>query len=302
MLILLVVGALVTVPVLQLITTNLKARAMYGQFINEDYAADASTHYALWKLRWDPEFAPRLEIGVTSETLYVTINGVTAESTVTAEATEIMSGFALIDHQIKPTKEVIPIIAEPNVATTFTYTITLERLEPDDVSFDPLESIKDAMDAGFVYVPNSSELDGVPFNDNDLTILAEPVIITPQDSLEWSTIADEDSMVEQDVPTQNYGTDPTMDVSSGLPGSNNTSRSFLKFDVSSIPAGADIVLQSATLRLWANSYPAVTRTYDIHTVTEDWAEGTVNWNNQSAVVADASALTSTPDNTNTPME
>ena len=40
-LILLVVGALLTVPILQLVDTNLKARMMYGQFINEDYAADA---------------------------------------------------------------------------------------------------------------------------------------------------------------------------------------------------------------------------------------------------------------------
>jgi len=302
-LILLVVGALVIVPVLQLGYTNLKARTIYGQFIKDDYAADAANEYILWKLRWDPEFAPSLAFGVPSPQEYVTINGVTANSSVTAEASEeLLSGFALIDHQIKPTKTVTPTTAEPDVPTTFTYTITLQRLEPDDAEFDPLQSIIDAMDAGFVYLPNSSVLDGVPFDDDDLTILEQPVTVEPTGLLTWSDIADEDAMVRQDVPTQNYGADLTMDVSSGLPSSNVTDLSFLKFDLTGLPEGDDIIIQAATLRLWAESYPYVTRTYDVHLVTENWTDSSINWNNQPAVAAAATASSATPNDIGTPME
>ncbi len=234
-LILLVVGTLVTVPILQLASTNLKSRMMYGQFINEDYAMDAANDYALWKLRWEPGYAANLTFGVPSDPIIVTLNGVTANTTVTAQATESLSGFGLINHQIKPTKTVTPTTAPAGVPTTFTYTITMQRLEPDDDLFDPLDRVKDGMDEGFVYVPNSSELDGVPFDDDDLTILAEPVIVAPRNTISWSTIADEDSMVRQDAPAQNYGASLTMDVSSGLPSSNVTDWSFLKFDISSLP-------------------------------------------------------------------
>ena len=302
-LILLVVGALVTVPVLQLVSANLTARMMYGEFIKEDYAADAATYYALWKLKYDTVFTASLTFGEPSEPLYVTINGVTANSTVTSEASEgWMSGYGLIDHQIKPTKEVTPTTALPGVPTTFTYTITLERLEPDDELFYPLESIKDAMDAGFVYVPNSSVLDGVPFNDNDLTILEQPVIVSTVNSSSWSNIADEDAMVREDSPAQNYGAALTMDVSSGLPSSNTAARSFVKFDITSLSIPSGAVLSSATLRLRATSYPNATRTYEIHRVTEDWTEGTVNWSNTPAVAAVAVGRAPTPSDSATPME
>ena len=299
-LILLVVGALVTVPVLQLVDTNLRARMNFGEFIKEDYAAEAALEYSLWKLRWDPGFASSLEIGVTSETLYVTINGVTANATITAEATEVLSGFGLIDHQIKPTKTVTPTTAPPYVQETFTYTITLERLEPDDDLFIPLQSIKDGTDAGFQYVLNSSKLDGVPFDDDDLSILAEPVIIAPRIFLPWSTIAHDDSMVRQDAPAQNYGANLTMDVSSGGSG-NETDWSFVKFDISSLPT-EEINLRAATLRLWAVSYPDVTRTYDVHLVTDNWTESSVNWTDQPSVNALASASADTASATSTPME
>ncbi len=298
-LILLVVGTMVTVPALQLVETNLRARMNFEEFIKEDYASEAATEYALWKLRWDPGFASSLPFGVQSDPLYVTINGVTAHATVTAEASETLSGFSLIDHQIKPTKTVTPTTAIPGIPTTFTYTITLERLEPDDELFDPLQSIKDGTDEGFVYVPNSSKLDGVPFDDDDLTILAEPVIITPQNFIPWSAIADEDSMVRQDAPAQNYGDNLTMNVSSG--GSGETDWSFLKFDISSLPA-AGTVVQSAILRLWAVSYPDVTRTYDVHLVADNWTEGSITWNSQPSVNATAAASSDTADSIITPME
>ena len=301
-LILLVVGSLMIVPFLQLTNTVLKGRMMYAQFIKEDYATDAAIEYSLWRLNWEPGFTDDWTVG-DNVTFEFTLNGVTANITITMHTTEWLSGEGLErDQQIKMTKVVTPATALPNVATTFTYTITMQRLEPDDALFNPVESVKDATDAGFVYVPNSSELDGVPFDDDDLTILAEPLIVYPQGTFEWSALAVEDSMVRQVAPTQNYGSSLTMDVSSGLPSSNLTARSFLKFDVSSIPLGEDIIIQSATLRLWAESYPDATRVYDLHLVTDNWTENSVIWDSQPAVAATAAASSPTPSDVNTPME
>ena len=176
-LILLAVGSLMIVPFLQLTYTVLKGRMMYAQFIKEDYAADAAIEYSLWRLNWEPGFTDNWTVG-DNITFEVTLNGVTANITIIMHTTEWLSGEGLEgDHQVKLTKEVTPTTALPGEATTFTYIITVLRLEPDDAIFVPLQSIKDGMDEGFVYVPDSSELDGVPFDDDDLTILQERVII-----------------------------------------------------------------------------------------------------------------------------
>ena len=46
----------------------------------------------------------------------------------------------------------------------------------------------------------------------------------------------------------------------------------MKFDLSSIPAGATI--ESATLQLYMTTAPDVSRTYDAHCLTANWTEGT----------------------------
>jgi len=299
-LILLAVGSLMIVPFLQLTHTVLKGRMMYAQFIKEDYAVDAAIEYSLWRLNWESGFADNMTVG-DNATFEVTLNGVTANITITMHTIEWLSGEGLEGkHQVKLTKEVTPATALPDVPTTFTYIITVQRLEPDDAIFVPLQSIKDGMDEGFVYVPDSSELDGVPFDDDDLTILQEPVIIEPMNTIAWSTTADMDSMVSQVSPDQNYGSELTMDVSSGVPSGNQTARSFVYFDISSLPA--DGVIHSATLTLWAESYPDATRTYDVHPVTDNWTGAIINWNNQPAVAATATDSSPTPSDNSTPME
>jgi len=299
-LILLAVGSLMIVPFLQLTYTVLKGRMMYAQFIKEDYAVDAAIEYSLWRLNWESGFTDNWTVG-DNITFDITLNGVTANITIIMHAIEWLSGEGLAgDHQVKITKEVTPTTALPDVATTFTYTITVLRLEPDDAVFDPLESIKDGMDEGFVYVPDSSELDGVPFDDDDLTILQEPVIIEPMNTIAWSTTADMDTMVSQVSPDQNYGSELTMDVSSGVPSGNQTARSFVYFDISSLPA--DGVIHSATLTLWAESYPDVTRTYDVHRVSDNWTGTIINWNSQPAVAATATDSAETASDNSTPME
>ena len=292
-LILLAVGSLLIIPSLQLTTTVLKGRAMYAQFIKEDYTADAAIEYSLWRLNWEPDFAADnfTTIG-NSVNFEVTLNGVTASTSITMQATEGLSGVGLAkeDYQIKPTKEVTPDTASPGVETTFTYTITMQRLEPDDNQFDLLEKIKDAMEPGFIYVSNSSALDGVPFDDDDLTILKEKVRLGPLTSFKVG--ANADAMVTQVSPDQNYGSELTMDVQSGVPAPQYNARSLVKFDVSGFPAG--VTLERATLRLAAMAAPGVTRTYEVHLVTDSWSESSVTWNNQPAVAAAATDSDTTP--------
>ncbi|MCH8920266.1 MAG: DNRLRE domain-containing protein [Chloroflexi bacterium] len=84
---------------------------------------------------------------------------------------------------------------------------------------------------------------------------------------------------------------PDLDVTYTAPTQQNR-RSFVQFDVSSIPAGSNV--NSATLTLCATAVPAATRTYDAYRVTAGWVEGTITWNNQPAVAGAATATNTTP--------
>lgn len=101
-----------------------------------------------------------------------------------------------------------------------------------------------------------------------------PTQITPSD----------DSYVFQNLGSTNFGSNTYLLVASNrdyFGGAYHyyNSRVYLKFSLSAIPDDALIV--SATLKLYhSNYYTAATRTYDVHRVTADWAEGTITWNNQ----------------------
>ena len=81
-----------------------------------------------------------------------------------------------------------------------------------------------------------------------------------------------------------------MDVRSGS--GPTKKRSFVLFDLSSIPAGSTI--SSATLDLCAVAVPAATRTYQIERVTAAWTESGITWSNQPTVAAAPSATATTP--------
>ncbi len=196
------------------------------------------------------------------------------------------------------TKEVTPETASPDTSTPFTYTITMQRLELDDAAFKPVEKIKDGMEPGFIYVVDSSALDGIPFDDDDLTILKEKIKLQPL--TQWISIDDADAMVTKAFPDQNYGSELTMDVQSGVPNPGKNGRSFVRFNVSSIPAGT--ILYSATLRLWTTAVPGATRTYDVHLVTDNWSESSIIWSNQPAVAAGTTDSDTTPSSPGATME
>ena len=88
-----------------------------------------------------------------------------------------------------------------------------------------------------------------------------------------------DSQVQEDKPTNNYGTRANMDVKSQP---TKLRRDFVAFDVSSIPAGSTV--NSATLTLCLTRVTAG-RVHEVRQVTQSWAETTITWNTQPTVSA-----------------
>jgi hypothetical protein len=98
--------------------------------------------------------------------------------------------------------------------------------------------------------------------------------------------------VELDYPDANNGTLAEMNVD-GDP--TQTNRAFVRFDVSSIPAGSTV--GHATLKLCFASDPgteAVGRTHELRLVTSSWTETGVTWNNQPTVSATVTASITVP--------
>ncbi len=107
-----------------------------------------------------------------------------------------------------------------------------------------------------------------------------------------SFVSSADSYVRQDASGDNYGDAVLMDVGSMKDGGTSKNRrSFVKFDVSSIPASSTV--SSANLTLCA-TVVASARTYEVHTVSADWGEITITWSNQPSVAASATDTATTP--------
>ena len=100
-----------------------------------------------------------------------------------------------------------------------------------------------------------------------------------------SLIPTGDAHTKLDKPTTNYGTNRKLEVKVSAPTKQN--RSYLQFDISSIPAGATI--DSATLKLCVNKAGDAGRNYDVHRITGSWTELGIVHNNQPSVLASATA-------------
>lgn len=101
-----------------------------------------------------------------------------------------------------------------------------------------------------------------------------------------------DTFAAKDESQRNFGSEDRLEVRSYKEDSGpKNRRSFLRFDLSSIPPGA--LVKSATLRLYMYEAPAASRYYETHRITEDWDELTLNWKNQPKVTEDPTATIST---------
>ena len=98
-----------------------------------------------------------------------------------------------------------------------------------------------------------------------------------------------DAMIRTDYPDQNFGSEKDFMANAWTAGDFFVQRSLLKFDLSAIPADAQI--KDAKLSLWCNIY---THHYQIDSgdnvsylqrITSAWQENTVTWNTQPSVTS-----------------
>ncbi len=156
-LILLAVGGLLITPALNLSFTGLKGRMIQHTDLMEYYAADGAQEYSLWLLT-DPVFVEALVASGESESgLYIVLNRVQAEYTITFQA----SLGAPSDAPLTTDKYKITVVVTPNylpvtgVTTEFTYTITLQYMYPD-VPTQPLTRLVVTFPQKFTYVAGST--------------------------------------------------------------------------------------------------------------------------------------------------
>lgn len=106
-----------------------------------------------------------------------------------------------------------------------------------------------------------------------------------------SLVASEDSYIYQYVPDNNYGYGTEAELVSYPFGPNNSKRFVLKFDLSTIPAGA--VITNAKIELTVTNYFHAASTIGAYTVSVPWSETSVNWSDV------AGHISSTPTSTKT---
>jgi hypothetical protein len=131
-----------------------------------------------------------------------------------------------------------------------------------------------------------------------LTFAALVLLVALQASADmYPAIAD--AYISMTAPDANYGfTTHTLVRNIGESSADvlNLERDLLiKFDLSPIPLGAQV--QSATLVLWYGNWhfsDPVGRDLTLHMIMEDWAEGTVTFNNKPAIDPDVTSATAVP--------
>jgi 2',3'-cyclic-nucleotide 2'-phosphodiesterase (5'-nucleotidase family) len=120
----------------------------------------------------------------------------------------------------------------------------------------------------------SSHVDALPSS------ISAPITLSATASLGSSYVLSPvaDAQVSSGNPSTNYGTGTSMFVQSSTTGFGNE-RAWLRFDLSTIPAGTSIT--GATLQLWNWKSAGAALPAEIHgSSTDSWVETSINWNNQ----------------------
>lgn len=150
---------------------------------------------------------------------------------------------------------------------------TIER----PLAWDATQNPKSEDFAPNVQIANTYSGGYVEFG-GDLSTAVLPVTIDPTftDGYGGDVATSFDTYVQINAATTNYGTNDTMAIRSS--GGSSERHALLKFDLSSIPAGA--VCNSATLYLYNDGTPYVaTETiYEILAANAAWTEAGATWN------------------------
>ena len=112
-------------------------------------------------------------------------------------------------------------------------------------------------------------------------------------SISVSFVSVADAFVKKDQPNENKGTNAFMAVDGNA---TKIRRSFVKFDLPSIPAGSTV--NSATFTLCflqkTSQTAARGRIHELHRTTSTWTETGVTWNNQPTVAASVTNTIAVP--------
>ncbi len=93
-----------------------------------------------------------------------------------------------------------------------------------------------------------------------------------------------DSYVASSTPTTNYGPAAILPLQSGV-------RSYIRFDLSGIPANATV--QKATIRLFVDGFTAP-GSFDVYRINSAWDETTLTWSNKPVLGASATGNNPVP--------
>lgn len=89
------------------------------------------------------------------------------------------------------------------------------------------------------------------------------------DSASFGSAAD--STLKSGAPNSNFGDDTVMDL-------NDARDGIIRFDLSTIPAGATVTSATLTLQAVSVGSGSAIKNYGVHRVLVDWQESTVTWN------------------------
>jgi len=109
--------------------------------------------------------------------------------------------------------------------------------------------------------------------DDWLEVANYPIVIDANIASQPGSVLGQDAFVDKNQADTNFGNTIELGVYDNL---TTRTRSYLQFDLSSVPEG--IIISSASLQLY--SQDALGSSIYLRKVTSSWDEETINWNNQ----------------------
>ena len=130
------------------------------------------------------------------------------------------------------------------------------------------------------------------WEENVIVIANETTYLNPfltHASTQYSTLQPDsaegkDAAVSSRFPESEYGSWPIIDV--GNTAAGTILRSYIQFDLSSVPENARVIYAYLDLYQYATS-GTENFIIDLHKVTSEWQEGTINWNSQPTYSTEA---------------
>lgn len=101
-----------------------------------------------------------------------------------------------------------------------------------------------------------------------------------QEAVTSTLVAESDAYAAEISPDENFGSTESLRVASGP---DTDERALIRFDLSSVPPGADVVV--ATLSLYVTQSSSQERIYECYRISSSWEENTVSWNSMPKTVS-----------------